>query len=156
MTGDRRTVGEVARLARTTVRTLHHYDEIGLLRPSGRSDTGYRLYGDRDLERLHQILVLRELDVPLDTIREILDDPTYDRGRALRGQRELLEERLRRTESIIRAVDAALDALTGGRKMMPEELFEGFDPSEYEDEARERWGGTEAYAESARRARGYS
>lgn len=156
MSRDRRTVGEVARMARTTVRTLHHYDEIGLLRPSGRSEAGYRLYGDADLERLHQILVLRELDVPLETIRQILDDPGYDRRRALKGQRDLLERRLRRTESILRAVDAALDALEGGREMMAEELFEGFDPSEYEDEARERWAGTEAYRESARRTKGYS
>lgn len=156
MSREMRTVGEVARTAGVTVRTLHHYDDIGLLVPSGRSGAGYRLYGGADLERLHQILLLRELDVPLEAIRGILDDPAYDRRTALRAQRRLLEERLARTASKIRAVEAALDTLEGGREMRPEELFEGFDPALYENEVQERWGGSEAYAESVRRTRRYT
>lgn len=156
MSEDGRTVGEVAELAGITVRTLHHYDEIGLLRPAGRSEAGYRLYHEDDLRRLHQILLLRELDVALEDIRRVLDDPAYDRLSALRRQRELLEKRIARTEAILRAVDAAIRAHEGGETMKAEELFGGFDPAEYEDEARERWGETGAYRESARRTAGYT
>jgi len=153
------TVSEAARLAHVTVRTLHHYDEIGLLVPSKRSASGYRLYTDADLRRLHQILLLRELGFPLETIGRVLDDPSYDRATALRAQRELLVERIRRTESVVRAIDRALDALERGTEMEPERLFEGFedfDHAQYEAEARERWGHTEAYKESLRRTRRYT
>ena len=74
------TVGEVARLANVSVRTLHHYDEIGLLEPSQRSDAGYRLYSDDDLERLQQILLYRELDFALEEIAQVLTDPGFDRS----------------------------------------------------------------------------
>ena len=153
------TVSEAARLAHVTVRTLHHYDAIGLLVPSTRSPSGYRLYTDADLRRLHQILLLRELGFPLETIRRVLDDPSYDRATALREQREALVERIQRTESVVRAIDRALDALERGTEMEPERLFEGFedfDHAQYEDEARERWGHTEAYKESMRRVRRYT
>ena len=123
------TVSEAARLAHVTVRTLHHYDAIGLLVPSQRSASGYRLYTDADLRRLHQILLLRELGFPLETIRKVLDDPSYDRATALREQREVLVERIRRTESVVRAIDHALDALERGTEMEPERLFEGFEDS---------------------------
>ena len=105
------TVGEVARLARVTVRTLHHYDRIGLLVPSGRAENGYRLYAYDDLERLRQIRLLRELRFSLDAIGRMLDAPAYDRRSALEAQRELLRERQKRTDSIIRGVDRALRAM---------------------------------------------
>jgi DNA-binding transcriptional MerR regulator len=73
------TVGEVARLARVSVRALHHYDEIGLLEPSGRTESGYRLYTDRDLERLQQALFFRELGFALEDVTRILRDPSFDR-----------------------------------------------------------------------------
>lgn len=79
------TVSEAARLAHVTVRTLHHYDAIGLLVPSQRSASGYRLYTDADLRRLHQILLLRELGFSLDSIGRVLDDPSYDRADVVRG-----------------------------------------------------------------------
>src|SRR5687767_4758516 len=101
-------VGEVARLAHITVRTLHHYDEIGLLAPSGRSESGYRRYSEADLQRLHQILLFRELGFPLDAIQQLLDDPAFDRRKALESQREMLVEQRRRTETILRGVDRAL------------------------------------------------
>lgn len=82
------TVSQVARLTRLSVRALHHYDEIGLLAPSSRTESGYRLYSDADLERLQQILFFRELAFPLEEIRQILDDPRFDRRAALRMQRE--------------------------------------------------------------------
>jgi len=151
-------VGELARLAGLTVRTLHHYDEIGLLVPSGRSEAGYRLYREPELARLQQILVLRELGFELGAIRRLVDDPGFDRRTALEAQRELLVERVRKTEAIIRAVDATLEAMEGGREMDAGEMFEGFDgfdAKQYEAEARERWGHTAAYRESMRRTRRY-
>ena len=152
------TVGEVAGLARVTVRTLHHYDRIGLLVPSGRSESGYRLYDYDDLERLRQIRLLRELRFSLDAIGQMLDAPAYDRRSALEAQRELLRERQQRTDQIIRGVDRALAAMEEEEEMDRTEMFEGldeFDHAQYEDEARERWGHTDAYKESMRRTRRY-
>src|SRR5512135_2408490 len=142
-----RTVGEVAELTGVTVRTLHHYDEVGLLVPSGRSDAGYRLYSYEDLMRLQEIVVWRALGFPLAEISAMLDDPDYDRLRALTRQRELIDGELERLGALRRALDAALDAERNGTRVMETTMFEGFDPSEYDDEVRERWGHTEAYRE---------
>jgi DNA-binding transcriptional MerR regulator len=150
------TVSQVAKLARSSVRALHHWDEIGLLVPSARTDAGYRLYGDADLERLQQILFFRELAFPLEEIRRILDDPEFDRGAALRMQRAMLEERASQARALIAAVDRALEALEGGAPLNGEEMFEAFDSARYEDEVRERWGDTDEYRESARRTRRYT
>ena len=152
------TVGQVAALARVTVRTLHHYDRIGLLSPSRRSESGYRLYDYADLERLRQIRLLRELRFSLDAIEQMLNAPAYDRHSALIAQRELLRERQERTDSIIRGVDRALTALEDETKMDATEMFDGleeFDHTQYEDEVKERWGDTDAYKESMRRTRRY-
>jgi DNA-binding transcriptional MerR regulator len=153
------TIGEVARLAHVSVRTLHHYDRLGLLRPSARSEAGYRLYSDDDLGRLQQILLYRELGFGLRTIAGLLADPGLDRAAALARQRELLEARRARLEGVIDLVDATLASLKGGPTMTREELFEvfgDFDPNAHEEEVRERWGGTDAYAESRRRTAAYS
>ncbi len=151
-----------------TVRTLHHYDAVGLLVPSERSAAGYRLYDERDLLRLQQILIGRELGLSLDRIRASLDDPEFDRRRALLEQREALRERARQAERMIRSVDRALALLDRAEQAVPsgtaaeeedmahEELFEGFDPSAYEDEANARWGHTEAWRESKRKAKSYT
>lgn len=155
-------VSEVARITGVSVRALHHYDEIGLLVPSRRTEAGYRLYSDDDLLRLQQILIGRELGMPLEEIKRSLDDPRFDRRAALERQRAALVARAEHTAAMLRAVDAALAALTGltgGTHMDPNEieaLFDGFDPSRYEDEVKQRWGGTEAYAESARRTSRYT
>ena len=157
-------VKEVARLAGVSVRALHHYDEIGLLVPSDRTGSGYRLYDEADLLRLQQVLIGRELGMPLEAIKRSLDDPSFDRRAALERQREVFAVRRDRTAAMLRAVDAALATLTneGGRTMkaMSNEemtrLFDGFDPSRYEAEAKERWGETDAYKESARRTSQYT
>jgi MerR family transcriptional regulator, thiopeptide resistance regulator len=151
------TVGELSRLTGVTVRALHHYDEIGLVRPSQRSAAGYRIYGERDVLRLQQVLVLRELGVPLDEIAAAIDRAT-DRAALLRKHREALVEKRGRIDAMLTAVDAALRVLEEGTAMQPDDfkkLFDGFNPEDYEDEARERWGNTEAYKESARRTRQY-
>ena len=157
-------IREVAALAGVSVRTLHHYDAIGLLTPSGRSAGGYRLYDDRDLLRLQQILIERELGLPLEAIKRSVDDPRFDRRSALTRQHAQLTERAARTAEMLRAVETALAALQDdGDKMMQdtsrdgiEAIFAGFDPSEYAAEVEQRWGDTEAYAEATRRTRRYS
>jgi len=161
------TVSEVARMAHVTVRTLHHYDDVGLLVPSRRTRAGYRLYGEDDLERLHRVLVYRELGFPLDGIAGLLDEPVLDRRAALLAQRALLVRKKRKTEAVIGAVDRMLNAMERGEKMSADELNEGFDAladapedvkvqqKKYGKETAERWGETDAYKESARRAKKY-
>jgi DNA-binding transcriptional MerR regulator len=147
------TVGEVARLAGITSRTLHHYDEIGLLRPRERSPGGYRLYDRNDLQRLQEILYFRELGFGLGEIRAAMSDPRYDRGRALRRQRTLLLGHIERLESLIGSLDAAIDAHERGVTMNKEDMFEvfgDFDPAQYEEEVERRWSGP-ALDESRRR-----
>ena len=152
------TVGEVAALARVTVRTLHHYDRIGLLSPSRRSDGGYRLYDYGDLERLRQIRLLRELQFGLEAIGEMLDAPAFDRRSALVAQRELLRERQERTERIIRGVDRALTAMDEETQMDRTDMFDGLeeiDHEQFEGEVEQRWGDGDAYKASMQRTRRY-
>src|SRR3954451_17422777 len=147
-------VGNTAALAGVTVRTLHHYDQIGLLSPSERTSTGYRRYTPSDLDRLHQVLVYRELGVPLEEIPPLLDDPAADPVAHLRRQLALLRDRLDRTRAMVAAVDKEMEARTMGISLTPEERFEVFgenDPSQYDAEVEERWGQTDAYAESRRK-----
>lgn len=153
------TVGAIARLAGVTVRTLHHYDEVGLVVPGERTDAGYRLYGPAEVARLQEVLFFRELGFGLDEIAEIVTDPGYDRASALVRQRQLLVVNAERLETMIRSIDAAIEAEKRGTRMSNEEMlsvFGDFDPAEYEDEARERWGHTDAYQESARRTGRYA
>lgn len=152
------TVGEVAKFARISVRTLHHYDEIGLVKPSGRSAAGYRLYTQADLDRLQQVLFYRELGFKLEDIVPILADPAFDRRKALVTQQAMLEEQLERTRSVLALVEKTIRAIDGEWTMTKEEMFEvfgDFDPTEHEAEAKERWGNTDAYRESTKRAKGY-
>ena len=152
------TVGEVATLAGVTVRTLHHYHRIGLLVPSGRSESGYRLYAYGDLERLREIRLLRELGFSLEAIGRLLDVAPQDKRSALKAQRHLLLERLERTERIIRGVERALNAIEEGKEMDETEMFEGleeFDHRRYEAEVEQRWGDSEAFKESKRRTGRY-
>ena len=153
------TVGEVAKLAHVSVRTLHHYDETGLLRPSERSEAGYRLYTLDDLERLQQVLFYKELGFTLDEIRDLMDDPSFDRREALGIQRELIAEQALRLEAMLGLIDKTLASLEGGIRMSKEEMFDvfgDFDPTQYEGEVKERWGDTDAYKESARRTARYT
>jgi DNA-binding transcriptional MerR regulator len=152
-------VGEVAGLAGVTVRTLHHYDRIGLLSPSERSAAGYRRYSSADLDRLHQVLLYRELGFPLEQVATLLDDPSADPEAHLRRQHALLRDRLERTSAMLTAVEKELEARAMGISLTPEERFEVFgdhDPAQYEAEVEERWGETEAYAQSNRTTAAYS
>jgi MerR family transcriptional regulator, thiopeptide resistance regulator len=152
-------VGQVAGLAGVTIRTLHHYDEIGLLSPSGRSAVGYRIYEEADLERLQRILFYRELGFALEEIATIVDDPRTDVVGHLRRQRELLTERIKRLRAMVEAIDYEMEAQTMGIRLTPEERFEvfgDFRPEDYAEEAEQRWGDTEAYRQSQRRVASYT
>jgi DNA-binding transcriptional MerR regulator len=153
------TVRQVARLAGVTVRTLHHYDHIGLLTPSDRTAAGYRLYTGEDLLRLQQILFFRELDFPLEQVGEILADPAFDPVRALRSHRLMLQERIARLERLLTTVDGTIARLTEDTMgLTDEELYAGFSKEQaerYRREAREQYGAA-VVEESERRARSMS
>jgi DNA-binding transcriptional MerR regulator len=150
-------VGDVSRIARISVRTLHYYDEIGVLVATGRTDAGYRLYTDEDLLRLQQILIGRALGLSLEDVRRSLDDPSFDHRQALLAQKRQLQERAAQAAAMIAAVDAALALINSrGQGGSMESIFEGFDPAKYETEVRERWGGTHACQESTRRTKRYT
>ncbi|MET9830159.1 MerR family transcriptional regulator [Streptomyces sp. NPDC006385] len=152
-------VGQVAGFAGVTVRTLHHYDDIGLLAPSERSHAGHRRYSDADLDRLQQILFYRELGFPLEEVAALLDDPDADPRAHLRRQHELLTARIEKLQKMAEAVEHAMEARKMGINLTPDEKFEvfgDFDPDQYEDEVRGRWGDTDAYRQSQRRAASYT
>jgi MerR family transcriptional regulator, thiopeptide resistance regulator len=153
------TVGELAELTHVSVRTLHHYDRIGLLQPGGRSAAGYRRYGPAQLARLRQILFYRALDFDLARIAELLDDPDESAEQHLREQHRLLRRRMGRDQQLLAAIERELEATRMGLSLTPEEQFEIFGTDqvggEWADEAAERWGETDAYRESQRRASHY-
>ena len=152
-------VGDLARLSHVSVRTLHHYDGIGLLTPSARSAAGYRLYSDADLRRLRQILFYRELGFALEEIADILADPAAGTDDHLRRQHRLLRERRARDATLLGAIEREMEARKMGIALTPEEQFEIFGTdklAEYTEEAKQRWGDTDAWKQSERRAAAYT
>ncbi|MBS4196815.1 MerR family transcriptional regulator [Lederbergia citri] len=135
-------VKEVADLVGISVRTLHHYDDIGLLIPEETTEAGYRIYSNKNLETLQQILFFKELGFPLKQIKEIISSPSFDREEALSLHRKMLVEKRRRLDRMIETVEKTMKHMKGEIKMSNKEKFEGFDFSHnpYEQEARERWG----------------
>jgi DNA-binding transcriptional MerR regulator len=153
------TVGEVARLAGVTIRTLHHYDEVGLVTPTEHTDAGYRLYGRREIERLQEVLFFRELDFGLEEIGRLLSESGYRRDLTLAAQRGSLVKKAERLLAMVDLIDATLESDKRGFNMTTEEMLEvfgDFDPREHEDEARRRWGGTAEYEGSNRRVARYT
>ncbi len=152
---DALTVGDAAAAVGVTVRTLHHWDAVGLVRPSTRTTAGYRLYAPADVARLRRVVAYRELDVSLEDIPELLDAPGDDAVDALRRHRALLGERIARMERTAHALDRLLDARERGLLLTPAEqvaLFgEAWDPA-WPAEARERWGDTPQWAQYAERS----
>ena len=144
-------IREFARYTGVSVRTLHYYDEIGLLPPASVDrSTGYRYYDDSSLLRMQEILFYRELDFPLKTIQELLSAPGYDRNRALSDQKHLLTLKKERLERLIGALDQA---------MKGENVMKAFDNSTFEKhkaEAKEKWGKTSAYQEHEQKTKNYS
>jgi DNA-binding transcriptional MerR regulator len=151
------TVSQLARLSGISVRALHHYDEIGLLRPAFIGNNRYRYYGEEELLRLQQILIHRELDIPLAQIGAILDARDFDRLGALQKQRERLEEQVARYADMVRTIDRTIARLKGECAMTDAELYSGIVSPEkqagYEDWLVERFGpGMERQLETSRTA----
>lgn len=150
------TVKQLASLAGVSVRTLHHYDDIGLLAPTRVGENGYRYYDEQALLRLQQILFYRELDFDLPAIRAILDDPGFDRITALQTHRAALLTRIERLQTLIQTVDATILHHAGEVKMSTKRLFTGFSEEQqqrYQAEAEQQWGDTAR--ESARLWKSY-
>ena len=138
-----KTVNEVSKLTGLSIRTLQYYDNIGLLKPASQTESGYRLYGDKELEVLQQIMLFRELEFPLKEIKVIIDDPGFDRSKAMDQHIKLLQLRKERLDKLIRLAQNIRD---GGKTMS----FKAFDNSKYEEyakEAKKVWGNTKEYSE---------
>jgi DNA-binding transcriptional MerR regulator len=139
-------IQDIARLAKTTSRTLRHYGDLGLLQPSRVGGNGYRYYDERALVRLQRILMLRELGLGLGAIGEVLEHET-DEERALVAHLDWLRKEQDRLERQIRSVEKTIRTMEGGEQLMAEEMFNGFDHTQYREEVEERWGKS-AYAKS--------
>ncbi|WP_323745147.1 MerR family transcriptional regulator [Actinomyces haliotis] len=151
---DELTVGATAELVGVSVRTLHHWDEIGLVTPSARSRAGYRLYDADDVERIHRVLVYRETGMPLAEVARVIDEPGTGAASHLARQRERLEERIAHLQRMVRAVDTMMESTMSRKQLTPAEQAEVWGTgwnAEYQDEAEQRWGGTDDWAESERR-----
>ncbi len=145
-------IQEIARLAGTTSRTLRHYDDVGLLPPSRIASNGYRHYDEQALVRLQRILLLRELGLGLPQIADVLEQER-DEASALETHLALLREEQTRLARQIASVESTIKALKGGEDLMAENMFDGFDHTQYKQEVEERWG-TKAYADGDRWWRG--
>lgn len=158
MRKDEWSIQEIARLAGTTSRTLRHYGEIGLLPPSRIAANGYRHYDSVALVRLQRILLLRELGLGLPQVAAVLDagaDRAGGEAAALETHLALLREEQNRLARQIASVESTITALRGGENPMAENMFDGFDHTQYKQEVEERWG-RQAYADSDRWWRGMS
>ena len=144
-------INEFAKLTGVSVRTLHYYDEIGLLKPAEIDKwTGYRFYDEVSLEKMQQIMFYRELDFSLKSIMKVLSSPDYDKGKALDEQKKLLILKKERLEKLISAIDSAKKG---------ENIMNAFDNTEFENyknEVKEKWGQTDAYNEYSQKTQGYS
>lgn len=145
------TVNEVSKLTGVSVRSLHHYDAIGLLKPAKVTEAGYRLYGDDELKRLQNILLFRELQFPLKQIRTILDSPEFDQKEALAQQIRLLELQLKHTQELISFARRLQEKGVNG---MDFKAFDNKEMEQYEKEVQERWGNTKAYDEYQQKTKG--
>jgi MerR family transcriptional regulator, thiopeptide resistance regulator len=152
------TIKQLSKMAGVTPRTLHYYDEIGLLKPSQVGDNGYRYYGEESVLKLQQILLYRELDLPLEDIRRILGRQDFDVSSALEKHRAELSRRIRRLETLIVTVENTILHLEGKKEMSKKQYFEGFSEeqqAEYEKEAMQMYDPATVKA-SARRWKEYS
>ena len=155
----RYTVRQLSQLAGISVRTLHYYDEIGLLSPASRTESGYRVYGEEELFRLQQILLYREMDVPLAEIGLILDDPEFDLLCALRQHRSRLQERMEHSHRLLDTIDKTLKRLEDSTMTITDkDLYAGFSPERQQtvrEDAVAQYGES-AVAASEHRARSMS
>lgn len=147
------TIKKLATLANVSVRTLHYYDEIGLLKPSFIHENSYRYYGENEVRKLQQILFFRELAFSLEQIQEMMHSDHYDEQKALEDQRTLLMLKKKKIEGLIQTIDTTLK---GGGKMNNDDLFGSFSDEDIEKvkaEVKNRWGSTDAYRQSIERTK---
>ncbi len=156
MKKDAFTIKQIADLADVTTRTIRYYDQIGLLKPVEIRTNGYRYYNRSSLLQLQQIMFFRELDLPLDDIREIINRPNFDLVDALKKHRLSLQTQQERLQRLLRTLDQTIDSLTTEKTISEKEYFEGFDQSQYEEEVRARWGNTSQCSESQQKWASYS
>lgn len=153
------TVKQLANLAGITPRTLRHYDKVGLLSPASHGKNGYRYYEDEELNRLQQILFFKELEFPLKEIKRILSHPNFDPKDSLLYQKRLLTLKKKRLERIIKSIDKTILRMNNQQKPSNEDMYEGLSSEvidEYKKEAKERWGGTDAYKQSQERVKNFT
>lgn len=139
------TIKQLSDLAGVTVRTLHYYDEIGLIKPTRVGENRYRYYDDEAVFRLQQILLYREMALDLMKIKEIIDDPHFDLVTALQTHRQTLQKEIERLKTLIKTLDTTILHLVGELEMSKDKIFEGFNPEtqkKYEEEAVTMWGDT--------------
>lgn len=144
---DHLTVGEVARLVGVSVRALHHWDAVGLLTPSGRTGAGYRVYSADDIDRLHRVLVYRELGFSLEKIQRVLADDERSAHTHLQEQKRLLEDKISHLTTVLETVNHLMEENMSEKKRTATEKAQAIQ-AQYADEVRERWGNTDAYAQS--------
>ncbi|MBP9761343.1 MAG: MerR family transcriptional regulator [Candidatus Magasanikbacteria bacterium] len=150
------TIQQLASLAGVTKRTLHHYDAIGLLEPASVQKNGYRVYGQKEVERLLQILFFRELEFSLEEIQRIISSKYYDPTQALEDQKQLLLLKQKRIKTLIHTIDTRIKHMNNDTTQKQDEVFDSFDTSEfdaYKEEAKQRWGHTEAWKQSQERTK---
>lgn len=146
-----KTVNEVSRISGVSVRTLHHYDSIGLLKPTAVTEAGYRLYDDTALERLQNILLFRELQFPLKEIKSIIDSPQFNTREALEQQIKMLKLKREHIDNLISLADKMIE---NGDEYMDFSAFDKSEIEQYAEEAKQRWGNTDEYRESQKKAEG--
>ncbi len=150
------TIQQLATLASVSVRTLHYYDEIGLLSPAFIKSNGYRYYTKAELVRLQQILFFKELEFSLEDIKKMMSSKTYDAKKVLLDQRQMFLLKKKRIEKLLKTVDKTIKSMNDKKEMKDEELYGGLTKEElesYEAEAKERWGNTEAWRQSKERTK---
>lgn len=150
------TIKELADLAGVTTRTLRYYDQLGILTPAEIGENGYRNYDHENLLDLQQILFFRELEVPLKDIHYMLNHPDFHLQAALENHKTDLKNKLNRIQKLLGTVEKTINSLGGNHSMSEKEYFDGFDETKYEDEVKERWGGTQQYKESQQKWSSYS
>ena len=149
-------INELAKLAGVSVRTLHYYDQIGLLKPSGVSPNGYRYYEKRELLKLQQILFYRELGMPLNKIKDLLAAPDFDIKQALAEHKRLINIKRKRLDQMIITINKTINHMNKRKKLSDQELYDPFrdnDVKQYQAEAKLRWGRTDAYKQSMARVK---
>ena len=150
------TIKQIADLAGVTTRTLRYYDQLGLLKPAEIGENDYRYYDHDNLLQLQQVLFFRELDLSLKEILSILSRPDYSLRSALKSHRRSLQKKANQISTLLMTIDKTINYLEGREEMTEKEYFNGFDESQYEEEARELWGKSPRFQESQQRWSSYS